>query len=85
MDTHYGINENGFYLYPQRPSKLPNESEYPREYTIKEFTEEEVKNYTYQRSIRGYSIRQMRKGDVNILTDSNKIESKQVGFLVNPD
>ena len=56
-------DEYGFYLYPPRPKGLPDEEDYPKEYTVKTFTQEKIRDDVYQHSIRGYTIHRMRKSD----------------------
>ena len=68
--------ETGFYVYPERPAELPDESEYPREYSIKNFTQKEISDFAYQRSIRGFGIHRMEKGEVNVLSKDGVLEAK---------
>ena len=68
--------ETGYYTYPERPAELPDESEYPREYSIKNFTQKEISDFTYHRSIRGFSTNRMEKGEVNVLSKDGVLEAK---------
>lgn len=82
-DTNLAIDpETGYLKYPERPKQLPDESEYPREYTVKVFSKKEIDDYRYYRSIRGYSLSRLEKGEVNILLDDGTIKAKP-GWIPN--
>ena len=77
-NTELTINpETGFYAYPERPAQLPDESEYPREYSLKNFTQKEISDFRYHRSIRGFSINRMEKGEINVLSEDGTLETKK--------
>ena len=73
----YGIDEYGYYKYPPRPTELPEENEYPRKYSLRTFTKEEINKDRYNSSIRGYTLNRQTKGDVNFLTEDGTLETKQ--------
>ena len=68
--------ETGRYAYPERPAELPEEDEYPREYSLKNFTQKEISDFRYNQSIKGFSINRMIKGEVNILSKDGNLETK---------
>ena len=82
-DTNLDIDpETGYFKYPERPEQLPDESEYPRKYTVKVFSKKEIDEYRYYRSIRGYSLSRLEKGEVNVLLDDGTTEAKP-GWIPN--
>ena len=74
--------ETGYFKYPERPKELPDESEYPKNYAIKEFSKKEIDEHRYYRSIRGYSLNRLAKGNVNVLSENGTIATKP-GWIPN--
>ena len=66
-------DKDGFYILPKRPPGLPEEEDYPRRYTVKQFTTEEVNENRYYNSIRGRNISRMVKvNDIPRIVDGKK-------------
>ena len=73
-------DEYGYYLYPEKPAELPDEEDYPRRYTIKPFTTEQVNKDCYENSIRGRNISRLVKAD-NIPRIVNGKKEMHSGYL----
>ena len=70
----------GFYAYPPRPPGLPADDDYPRKYTLKSYSTEEINDNRYQNSIRGRTICRMEKADdiPRIINDKTEIHAGYV-------
>ena len=75
--------KSGYYCFPKRPEGIPDcESKYPQKYTVKAFTQKEIDEYRYYRSIRGYSLNRLTRTEVNIITKDGTLREVQ-GWVPN--